>query len=414
MLRAAISGTIPSTTMTLDAQHESITARDLGLPPGARMPLRFSPGRIWSPVVISFPHVGLAWPHDLRPKPQVDFARNADFEVQTLYPEANAFGAATVEAVYSRLVVDLNRADDDVSSFVVPDHPAPRPRRRPGVPSSESSDRDHGHRLDRPGRGVVWASAVGNVRILDGPLNFAEFKRRIDLFHAPYYRALEILLERRRRRYGYAILLDAHSMPSSVGVDLVVGTLDGTSCHPALERVAVDALRADGSELRVRLNEPYRGGEVIRRFGRPESGIHALQLEVNRRLYMDETTTTLWEHPTAPVVVPPRETATEGGLRPMSRLESSGWHWRPATLWRRPPQSKETPMAHHGPPTDVRTGAREQCGVLGRVATPPPRQARDLADLLARVTCLVRRLVLETSDLDLHAGSQDSTAEGSS
>jgi N-formylglutamate deformylase len=372
--------------MTLDAQHESITAGDLGLPPGARMPLRFSPGHVWSPVVVSFPHVGLAWPHDLRPKPQVDFARNADFEVQTLYPEANLLGAATVEAVYSRLVVDLNRAHDDVSAFVVPDHPAPRPRRRPGVPTSDGTLRDHGHRLDRPGRGVVWASAVGNVRILDAPLSFAEFKRRIDLFHEPYHRALEVLLERRRQRFGFAILLDAHSMPSSVGVDLVVGTLDGASCDPALERLALDALSSEASRLSVQLNEPYRGGEVVRRFGRPTRGVHALQLEINRRLYMDENTTTLWKHPASVLLVPEAGKATLGAHNPTHAAREAPIQWD-----------------------------REHSGALGRVATPPPRQARDLADLLARVTCLVRRLVLETSDLDLNADrSRGSTAEGSS
>jgi N-formylglutamate deformylase len=423
MLRAAGFGRPPPTTMTLDAQHESITAADLGLPPGARMPLRFSPGRVWSPVVISFPHVGLAWPHDLRPKPQVDFARNADFEVQTLYPEVNAFGAATVEAVYSRLVVDLNRAHDDVSAFVVPDHPAPRPRRRPGVvPADDGKPRDHGHRIDRPGRGVVWASAVGNVRILEGPLRFAEFKRRIDLFHEPYYRALEILLERRRRRHGYAILLDAHSMPGSVGVDLVLGTLDGTSCHPSIERIALDALRSGDAPLTVQLNDPYRGGEVVRRFGRPDQGIHALQLEINRRLYMDETTTTLWEHPTPSLLLPNHEATASpdpDGLRPMSRLEGSGWHGRPSTPWRRPPDEDVSPQAHRGMGnanvSGPQTLAGEHPGVLGRIATPPPRQARDLADLLARVTCLVRRLVLESSDLDSSAdGARDSTADGSS
>ena len=408
--------------MTSDAQHESITAEDLGLPPGARMPLRFSPGRTWSPVVVSFPHVGLAWPHDLRPKPQVDFARNADFEVQTLYPEANALGAATVEAVYSRLVVDLNRAHDDVSAFVVPDHPAPRPRRRPGIPTPDGSERDHGHRLDRPGRGVVWASAIGNVRILDAPLTFSAFRRRIELYHEPYYRALELLLERRRRRFGYAILLDAHSMPSSVGVDLVVGTLDGTTCAPAIERLALDALGAlrtdsdSGSspaELSLRLNDPYRGGEVIRRFGRPDAGFHALQLEINRRLYMDETTTTLWEHPTSDLLVPPADDQTD---RPMSHLQGAQWHGRPANPWHPTPYDERSPRStspsDRGPYLGRR---RELAGVLGRIATPPPRQGRDLAELLARVTCLLRSLVLEPSPIDRPADpSRGSTAEGSS
>jgi N-formylglutamate deformylase len=286
----------------LDAAYEQLTPDDLGLPPGARMPVRFVPAREWSPLVISFPHVGLAWPHDLRPKPQVDFPRNADYDVHTLYDSASQSGAATLAAIYSRLVADLNRAEDDVSRTIVPDHPAPRPRRNPGVaPTREEpeGDRDAG----RPGRGVLWTASIGNVRLLPGPLPYVEFRDRIERFHTPYYRALQVLLERRRQRFGYAILLDAHSMPSSVGPDLVLGTLAGRSCDHGLERAALAALRdRDDPEalLQVALNEPYRGGELVRHFGRPHDGLHALQLEVSRGLYMDEQRYRLYALPVAP------------------------------------------------------------------------------------------------------------------
>ncbi len=276
--------------MTSDAQLERLSLDELGLSEGARFPFRFTPGHSWSPLVVSFPHVGLAWPHDLRPKPQVDFARNADYEIHTVYRGIPSLGAATVEAHFSRLVVDLNRADDDVAVQLVPDHPAPRPRRKPGVPGGAAP-----RGWDRPGRGVVWASAMtasaGTTRILHPPLSYEDFASRINRFHRPYYRALEVLLERRRRRFGYAVLLDAHSMPGSVGVDLVLGTLDGGSCADAVADVAMDALRGDtarGPLLSVRRDDPYQGGEIVRRFGRPSEGIHALQLEVSRRLYMDE------------------------------------------------------------------------------------------------------------------------------
>ncbi len=272
-----------------EAAYERLTPDDLGLPAGARMPIRFMPANHWSPLVISFPHVGLAWPHDLSPKPQVDFPRNADYDVHTLYDNAAHRGAASVAAIYSRLVADLNRAADDVSRKIVPDHPAPRPRTNPGiVPTHEDADADKD--AGRPGRGVVWTAAIGNVQLLPGPLPYAHFRDRIERYHAPYYRALEVLLERRRQRFGFAILLDAHSMPSSVGPDLVVGTLSGQSCDPQIERAALDALEPPGRPqmLQVALNDPYRGGEVVRRFGRPQSGLHALQLEVSRGLYMDE------------------------------------------------------------------------------------------------------------------------------
>lgn len=282
-----------------DAAYEQLTPDDLGLPSGARMPVRFTPAREWSPLVISFPHVGLAWPHDLLPKPQVDFPRNADYDVHTLYDSAAVWGAASVAAIYSRLVADLNRAEDDVSRKIVPDHPAPRPRRNPGIaPTMEEpeADRDAG----RPGRGVLWTASIGNVRLLSGPVPYAKFRQRIDRFHAPYYRALAVLLERRRQRFGYAILLDAHSMPSSVGPDLVLGTLAGHSCDPEIERTAMRALQeGDSAALRVTVNEPYRGGELVRCFGRPHDGVHALQLEVSRGLYMDEQRYRLFDRPSA-------------------------------------------------------------------------------------------------------------------
>lgn len=340
-----------------DAAYERLTPDDLGLSPGARMPVRFTPAREWSPLVISFPHVGLAWPHDLRPKPQVDFPRNADYDVHTLYDSAPQWGAASVAAVYSRLVADLNRADDDVSRKIVPDHPAPRPRRNPGVaPIAEEpeGDRDAG----RPGRGVVWTAAIGNVRLLDGPLPYAEFRDRIDRFHAPYYRALQVLLERRRQRFGYAVLLDAHSMPSSVGPDLVLGTLAGRSCDPGLEHAALAALRGgnDPGALRIAVNEPYRGGELVRRFGRPREGLHALQLEVSRALYMDEQRYRLY--------APPGSASGTAGssLRDtMDDLEGS-------------PSAPDLEWAHRA------------------LVPPDPRRGRRLAELRLRVNSLVRCL----------------------
>jgi N-formylglutamate amidohydrolase len=301
--------------------------------------------------VISFPHVGLAWPHDLRPKPQADFPRNADYDVHTLYDSASQWGAASVAAVYSRLVADLNRAEDDVSRTIVPDHPAPRPRKNPGVaPAIEEPEGDHD--AGRPGRGVLWTASIGNVRLLPGPLPYAEFRDRIERFHAPYYRALQLLLERRRRRFGYAILLDAHSMPSSVGPDLVLGTLAGRSCDPGIEHAALAALRSgEGVTLQVALNEPYRGGELVRRFGRPHDGLHALQLEVSRGLYMDEQSYRLYAPPVGTSAGPCRGTMDDP----------------------------------EGGPSEVDASARS-------LVVPDPRRGRRLSELRLRVNSLVRRL----------------------
>jgi len=370
-----------------DAAYEHLSSEELGLPLGARMPVRFTPARAWSPLVISFPHVGLAWPHDLPPKPQADFPRNADYDVHTLYESAPHWGAASVAAIYSRLVTDLNRAADDVSPRIVPDHPAPRPRHNPGIASAaveRGADRDSG----RPGRGVVWTQAIGDVPLLTPPLPYAHFRDRIDRFHAPYYRALEILLERRRQRFGFAILLDAHSMPSSVGPDLVLGTLDGDACDSRIQRAALAALRirrGDGVELRVALNEPYRGGELVRRFGRPRQGLHALQLEVSRGLYMDERSCRLYS----------TEVTSGEVISGTTRFAARGTA-----------DEAEVPMAA----AQNASRARAQRQSSGRSPSPPhrvpvpaqPRKARRLAELRDRVNSLVRSLASRGGDQDLH------------
>lgn len=267
---------------------EQITAEEIGHPLGVPLPFRFTPAARITPLVISCPHVGLRWPADAsRPAPAVDFARNADYEVHLLYHRAAALGAAVVCAEYSRLLVDLNRAADDISPDLVPDHPAPRPDRR-GFSGPQAKN-----------RGVVWGTAVGNIPILNPPLSYAEFAQRLDRYYRPYHRALAVLLARRKAQFGHAILLDAHSMPSSVPGDLILGTYEGGACSPALQHRALTALRTSADEagrppLSVRLNDPYRGGELVRSFGRPEAGQHALQLEVNRALYMDETRAAVW------------------------------------------------------------------------------------------------------------------------
>ncbi len=369
-----------------DAAAERIDPVEVGLAQDRPVPWRLHAARSWSPLVISFPHVGLAWPAELGDVPPADFARNADFEVHSLYPDANEFGAVCVEAVYSRLLVDLNRAGDDISAVIVPDHPAPRPRRRPGLPFA-AGDVDEGDPM-RPGRGVVWAQALGHVPLLAGPLRYPEFRARIEHFHEPYHRALEVLLERRRRRFGYAVLLDAHSMPGSVGVDLVLGTLAGTSCAPAIAELALDALgdAPHGPRLRLRLNDPYHGGEVVRRCGRPADGVHALQLELSRGLYMDERTSTLWQPEPEPAGRMTVEVAVPARGAHLAGVAAEG-----------------AGHVAHVPRTisGARRGHPAHIAKAHDPSRPPTaRHAADFAELRRRVSCLIRAL---TRGLDTRA-----------
>jgi N-formylglutamate deformylase len=274
---------------------ETIEPSDVGLGRGEALPFEFRPSARPSPLIISFPHVGLDWPAGLGPRPQVNFPRNADYAVDRLYIRAETHGAATLRARYSRLVIDLNRAEDDVGLELVPDHPAPRPRA--SLSSTSSGSLDGGVRKPIRNRGVVWANAVGNIPLLT-TLTHAQLRRRLDQFYWPYYRALELLIERRRRRFGYAILLDAHSMPGTVAGDLVLGTCSGQACAPELIDLATHVLSGRTAQTRqqfgsrwpleLSIDDPYRGGQIVGSFGRPDAHVHALQLEVSRALYMDE------------------------------------------------------------------------------------------------------------------------------
>lgn len=238
------------------------------------------PQRGATPVLVEIPHAGLAIPEvvvdELRPPADALF-RDADIYVDKLYDGAPGRGATLLVARVSRYVVDLNRAPDDVDVETVPDHPAPR-----GV---------------QP-RGVVWRMTTDGRPILRKPLRYAQFRQRIERFHAPYHATLQSELTRLREAFGFAVLLAGHSMPS-VGrsghvdpggrrADVVPGSQGRTTAHPDVIDLVDAHFREAG--LSVRHDEPYRGGWTTAHYGRPRAGWHALQIELNRGLYVDEST----------------------------------------------------------------------------------------------------------------------------
>jgi N-formylglutamate amidohydrolase len=230
------------------------------------------------PVVVEVPHAGLAIPSAVRDEivaPDEALARDADLYVDELYADAPQVGATLLTALVSRYVVDLNRAPDDVDLETVPDHPAPR--------------------MAQP-RGVVWRVTTEGKPALKGPLDFAALSRRLSNYHAPYHDKLRTTLQQTRESFGYAILIAGHSMPSTARrgrdverrADVVPGSLGGTSAHHDVIEFVDQHFRAAG--LSVRHDDPYRGGFSTAHYGRPQDGVHAIQIELNRALYMDELT----------------------------------------------------------------------------------------------------------------------------
>jgi N-formylglutamate deformylase len=227
-------------------------------------------------VVVEIPHAGTRMPEGLPrglPVSPQTLLRDSDLFVDRLWDLAPEHGATLLVAHLSRYVVDLNRAPDDVELEVVPDHPAARPAQA---------------------RGVVWRATSDGAPVLSGPLSFSVFKERIETFHAPYHQALEALLDEKVERFGFAILIAAHSMPSASrdgGVrraDVVPGTRGRTSSDPQLIDLVERHYRAAG--LQVRHDDPYRGGFTTEHYGRPAKGVHAIQIELNRALYAEEAT----------------------------------------------------------------------------------------------------------------------------
>jgi N-formylglutamate amidohydrolase len=230
-----------------------------------------------TPLVVEIPHPGIA----LDPQamatlvaPARSIARDADLWVDELYADAPARGATVVVAHVSRYVVDLNRSENDIDAEVVE-----------GAPTGS-----------RATRGIVWRLTSEGARVLDAPLPRRELERRLDTYYRPYHRALAAAIERKRARFGFAVLLAAHSMPSvgraahgdphAVRADVVPGTRGRTSAAARFID-AVDA-HARAAKLSVAHDDPYQGGYTTQHYGRPDGGVHVVQVELARRLYMDE------------------------------------------------------------------------------------------------------------------------------
>ncbi|HEY8431445.1 MAG TPA: N-formylglutamate amidohydrolase [Sandaracinaceae bacterium] len=228
-------------------------------------------------LLVEVPHAGLAVPESVRDEVAVSsdvVLRDSDVYVDKLYARTPDAGATLLVANVSRYVVDLNRAPDDVDPQTVPDHPDPR-----GV---------------QP-RGVVWRVTTDGQPALREPLTFAALEERLRRFHAPYHAAIERELSRKRERFGFAVLLAAHSMPSTSRggasqprADVVPGTRGRTTADARLIDLVDSHFREAG--LTVRHDDPYRGGWSTAHYGRPAEGWHAIQVELNRALYVDEET----------------------------------------------------------------------------------------------------------------------------
>jgi N-formylglutamate amidohydrolase len=237
---------------------------------------RLGPARPGSPVVLSVPHAGRSYSDGLLAAARLSRARLESLEdrlVDRLVWRAVEDGAVALIADSPRAEIDLNRDERELDpTMVLP---------RPPADSTFESPRTRG------GLGLIPARIAGSGAIWRQRIAAGEVIRRIERIHRPYHRAIEAELEAARERFGIAILLDCHSMPPR-GADgdapVVLGDRHGGSMAEALVAAAEAAARSAG--FRVARNAPYAGGHITERHGRPARGIHALQLELDRSLYL--------------------------------------------------------------------------------------------------------------------------------
>jgi len=243
------------------------------------------PQRQSLPLVVSSPHSGSNYPPQFLAASRLDplmLRRSEDSFVDEIFACAPELGAPLLRALFPRAFVDPNREPYELDPSMF-DGPLPNyaNTRSPRVAA---------------GLGTIAKVVANGAEIYRQKLPLGEAMERIRTHYYPYHRSLTSLVEETRRRFGYCILLDCHSMPSTVAaqdtsvfkqrLDFVVGDCHGTSCSPNLMEVAVETLSRAG--FRVSRNKPYSGGFVTRHYGRPDEGVHALQIEINRALYMDE------------------------------------------------------------------------------------------------------------------------------
>lgn len=233
------------------------------------------------PFVFNSPHSGRVYPRAFVEQARLDFAslrRSEDSFVDELFANVVNAGAPLMRALFPRSFVDLNREPYELD-------PRMFEGRLPPFANTRSA-RVSG------GLGTI-ARVVGDAQeIYPRRLSVDEGLSRIETYYKPYHRTLRRLIDKVQVRFGAAVLVDCHSMPSNsirdagARADMVIGDRFGTSCDPAVTATLEGGLAARGYV--VTRNKPYAGGYITEHYGSPARGLHAVQIEINRGLYMDE------------------------------------------------------------------------------------------------------------------------------
>lgn len=262
----------------MDASERASILAELTPPFVVREPLEQT-----TPVVFCSPHSGRIYPRAFLAASRLDahtLRKSEDCFVDELFQSVVGLGAPLIAAQFPRAYLDVNREpyelDPELFSGRLPDF------------ANTQSARVIG------GLGTIARIVADTEEIYRERIPVGAAFERIERLYRPFHAALAQLLETTRRKFGMAILIDCHSMPSSSMSQpagsrphFVLGDRFGASCDAKLTRFLRDILQANGYEVQV--NRPYAGGFITEYYGNPQRGVQTLQLEINRALYLDET-----------------------------------------------------------------------------------------------------------------------------
>ena len=232
-----------------------------------------------APGIYDSPHSGRDYPDDFGHAAPIDLLRRAeDAFVDELIADAPGAGIGLLAALFPRSYIDPNRHEADIDESLLAE---PWPH---GAEPSGRSER---------GLGLLRRLLSPHLPIYDRVLGVAEVEGRISQFYRPYHAELKSMLDATHAQFGAVWHVNWHSMKAmgrgrhaSARADFVLGDLDGAACAPAFTALVRDCLSAMGYS--VRLNDPFKGAELVARYSDPAQARHSLQIEINRRLYMDE------------------------------------------------------------------------------------------------------------------------------
>lgn len=238
-------------------------------------------------LVLDSPHSGTRYPDDFRFACDALLLRQAeDTHVEKLYDFCSALGVAWVEAHFPRSYLDANRNVTEIDDAMLD----------ASWPDVLATDEKVLSKV-RLGKGLIWRFTDQGLPIYDRLLTVTEVQQRIANCWQPYHAAVAQAIDTAHAKHGYSIHLNCHSMPAVSGshatdfpglvhADFVIGNRDESTSSRALSLLICEHFRSQG--YTVAYNHPYKGVELVRRYGQPDQHRHSIQVEINRKLYMDE------------------------------------------------------------------------------------------------------------------------------